>query len=73
MDTFINASNTQIENAIVIFKSDKLDKSEDLVDAVKNLTTNDAKYYESNRATSSDAQGDLTRNPETFTHTSNWK
>ena len=46
MDTFINASNTQIENAIVIFKSDKLDKSEDLVDAVKNLTTNDAKYYE---------------------------
>ena len=35
------------------------------------MKINDTKYYESNIATSSDAQGDLTRNPETVTHTSN--
>ena len=41
-----------------------------LVDAVKNLTINDAKYYESNTATKNDAQGNLTLNLETVTHTS---
>ena len=35
------------------------------------MTINDAVYYESNTATASDSQGDLTRNPETCTHTSN--
>ena len=39
--------------------------------ALKYLTINDAKYYESNIATTIDAQGDLTRNPDTVTHTSN--
>ena len=43
---------------------------DDLVDAVNNLTINDARYYESNTATASDTQGDLSRNPETVTHTS---
>ena len=43
----------------------------ELVDAVNNLTINDTKYYESNTATASDSQGDVTRNPETVTHTSN--
>ena len=42
-----------------------------LVDAVKNLTLNDAIYYESSTATTSDTHGDLTGNPETVTHTSN--
>ena len=41
----------------MIFKSDDQDKSVDVVDAVKNLTINDAKYYESNTATKSDARG----------------
>ena len=41
------------------------------MDAVNNLTINDAKYYESNIVTASDAQGDLTHNLETVTHTSN--
>ena len=42
-----------------------------MVDAVKNLTINDAKYYGSNTATASDSQGDLTLNPETVTHNIN--
>ena len=44
---------------------------DDIVHTVKNLTVNDAKYYESNIATASDAQGDLTRDPKTVTHTIN--
>ena len=55
----------------MIFTSEKIDKSDNLVDSVKNLTINDAKYYESNTATVSDAQGGLTCNPETVTHTRN--
>ena len=35
------------------------------------MTINDAKYYESNTETTSDAQGNLTRNLETVIHTSN--
>ena len=42
---------------------------DELVAAVKNLTINDAKYYESNTATASDTQSDLTLNLETVTHT----
>ena len=64
-------SSDQRENANVIFTTEKLDKSDGLVYAIKNLTINDAKYYESNTETASDAQVGLTRNPETVTHTSN--
>ena len=71
MDTFSHISNTQRENANVIFTSDKLDKSEDLVDAEKNLTINNTKYYESGISTVNDVQGDLKCNPETVTHASN--
>ena len=46
-DIFSHASNTQIANANLIFTSEKIDKSDDLVDAVNNLTINDAEYYES--------------------------
>ena len=49
----------------------KLDKLDELVDAVKYSTINNAKYYESNTVTASDAQGDPTRNLETVTQTSN--
>ena len=55
----------------MIFTTEKLDKSYDLVNTVNNLTINNAKYYESNTATSSDAQGDITNNPDTVTNTSN--
>ena len=42
-----------------------------MLDAVKNFRINDAKYYKSNIDTASDTKGNLTRNPETVTHTSN--
>ena len=70
-DTFSHTFNTQRENVNAIFTSEKLDKSDDLVHIVNNLTINDARYYEPNTVTASDTQGDLTRNPETSTHTSN--
>ena len=70
-DTFSHASNAQGENANAIFTNDKLDKLDELVDAVKNLKINNAKYYKSNTATASDAQGNLICNPETITHTGN--
>ena len=46
VDTFNTTPNTQryIENAI--FTSEKLDKLDELADAVKDLTTNDTEYYE---------------------------
>ena len=59
-DTLSHTSNTQRENANGIFTSQKLDKSDELVDTVKSLTINDTVYYELNTATASDAQGYLT-------------
>ena len=44
---------------------------DELADALKDLTINDVKYYESNTATARDAQGDLTHKLETLTHTRN--
>ena len=70
-DTFSHVSNVYRENENKIFTSEKIDKSDELVDAVKNLTINNAKYYESNTVTVSDTQGDLACNPETINHTSN--
>ena len=70
-NTFSHASNAQRENANAIFKSEKLDKSDDLVYALNNLTIDDAKYYELKTETTSEAQGDLTRNLVIVTHTSN--
>ena len=46
-DTFFHTSNAQIENASVIYTSEKLDKTDELSDALKYLTINEAKYYES--------------------------
>ena len=60
--TFSHTSNTQRDDSNVILTSKKLDKSDELADAVKDLTINDAKYYESNTAAASDAQGELTYN-----------
>ena len=57
-----HASSAQRENANLNITCEKLDKLNELVDAVKNLDIIDAKYYESNTATASDAQGDLTSN-----------
>ena len=73
MDTFSRVSNTQRENANAIFTSEKLYKLDKVADALTYLEINDAEYCESNSATASDAQGDITRNPKTVTHTSNGK
>ena len=70
-DTFSHTSNKERKNAIAIFTSEKLDKLDEKVDAVKKLKINNSKYYESITGTAGDVQGDLTRNMETFTHTSN--
>ena len=70
-DTFIHASSAHRENTNVIFTSEKLDKSDKIIDAVNNLTINYYKYYESNTATASYSQVNLTRNPETVNHTIN--
>ena len=43
-DTISHASNSQRENANTIFTSEKLDKPNKLVDAVKNLTINNDEY-----------------------------
>ena len=51
----------------------KLYKSDKLAYALKDLTINNAKYYASNSAITSDAQSNLTRDPKTFTHTRNGK
>ena len=69
--TFSHTSNEKRENSNATFTGEKLDKFHELVEAVKNLTINDAKYYESNIATARDAHGDLTCNPERVTHTIN--
>ena len=45
-DTSSHTSNTQRENSNTTFTGEQLDKSDELVDAVKKLTINDAKYYE---------------------------
>ena len=72
-DTFSHTPNTKIDNKNVIFTSEKLDKSDEIADALKYLTTNNAGYYASNSATASDTQGNLTRNTNTVNHTSNEK
>ena len=69
-DTFSHTSNTQIENVNTILTSEKIDKSDDLPGALKDLKISDTKYYESDTETANDTQGDPTRVPETITHTS---
>ena len=70
---FIHTSNEQRENANAVFTSENLDKSDELVATLKDLTIKDAKYYELDTSTANDAQGGPTRNPKTVTHTCNEK
>ena len=69
-DAFSYASSSYRENPNAIFTSEKLEKLDELVDAINNLTINNT-GYELNTATASDAQGDLTSDPDIVTHTSN--
>ena len=61
---------SQRENPNAIFKNGKLEKSDELVDTVKNTTI---KYvgYELNTATASDIKFDLASDLNTDTHTRN--
>ena len=59
-DTFGHRPNTQRENANTIFTNEKLDKSDKVVDTLKDLTINDSKYYESDTVTGGDTQSDPT-------------
>ena len=67
---FSHASISQIENLDAIFTSEKLEKLDKLVEAINNLTINISGYAFST-ATKSDAQGDLTSDPDTVTHNIN--
>ena len=72
-DTFSHTPNTQRENANTIFTSEKLDKSDKMVDALNHFTINNTEYISSNSATTSDTQGNLTNDLNTVAHTSNGK
>ena len=69
-DALIHASSSPKENADTIFTSDKLDKSDKLVNTLNNLKINDARH-ELKKFTTNDKQGNLTSNPDTVTHASN--
>ena len=70
-DTSRHTSNKQRENANTIFTSENLDKLDELADTVTFLTINDDECYESNKATTSDAQGDPIRYLKTVANTDN--
>ena len=61
-DKFRHVSSAQRENENTIFTIKKLDISDKLVDAVKNLKINDTEYYESKTMTTSDVQSNLPQN-----------
>ena len=66
---FSHVSISQRENLNVIFKSEKLKKLDGIVNEINKLKINNA-GYELNTPTTSNAQGNLTSNPDTVTHTS---
>ena len=71
--TFSQTSNAQRENANVILTSEKLDKSNDLVKTLKELTINNTGYYLSYSANKNDAEGDPGSYPKKVTNTSDRK
>ena len=73
MDIISHTFTTLRENANTIFTSEKQDKSDELADILEDLTINDAKYYESDTRSTSDAQSGLTRDMNKVTHTINGK
>ena len=62
-DNFSHTSNTQRDNINAIFKSEKLDKWEDMSDTLKDFTINDAEYYVSNSVLANGAKGDPASDP----------
>ena len=72
-DNFSQMSNTLRENANAILTSEKLDKSDELAETLKDLTINNAEYYVSNSANVNNAKGNPVRYLKTVTHTSDGK
>ena len=69
-DAFSHASISKRENVDPVFTCEKLDNTDELVNTIHKLIINDAVYV-LNKATASDAQGDIKSDPDTVTHTSN--
>ena len=69
-DAFSHVSSSERVNSERIFTSEKIDKSDKLVNAINNLTIKKS-GYELDKATVIDTQGDPTSDPDTVTHTSN--
>ena len=63
-------SSSQRENLNAIFASEKLEKLDNIVSAVANITINDV-GYEFNRETASDAQVEFASDLDKINHTSN--
>ena len=59
---FSHTSSSQIENSNATFISEKLEKSDEIVNEVNKLTINDA-VYKLNTSAARDAQGDLKSDP----------
>ena len=73
MDTFSHTYNTQRDNANAVLTNEKLDKSGDLAEMLKDLTINDVEYYVSSSENTNDTKGCPASDPKTFTHTSDGK
>ena len=73
VDTFSHTSNAQIYNTNGIFTSEKLDKLDEMVDTLNDLTIKNSEYYVSKSAIANDKKGDPASNPKTVTHTSDRK
>ena len=69
-DTFSHTSNIQRDNTNAIFTSEKLDKSDEVAETLKDFTINDVEYYVSNSENSNDAKIEPASNPKTVNHTS---
>ena len=69
-DAFSHTSSSQRENSNTIFTSEKLEKLDNLVDAINKLKINDT-GSELSTAPASVTQGDLMSDPDTVTHTRN--
>ena len=73
VDIFGQTSNTKRENANTILISEKLNKSDEMAEALNILTINDSEYYVSDSANANDAKGDTASDTKTVTYTSDGK
>ena len=70
VDNFSHMPDTQWENATTIFTIEKLHKSDELAETLKDLTINDTEYYASKSVNTNDKKVNPESDPKTLTHTS---